>query len=181
MMRQLKLPHPKGFKPAGRVSAAIVTPQPKRYSKVDLNKMNRNQKAGLRFEHEAHEHLAYLYKDTYTPGPWIKFWSGSTKERARLCQPDGLLIDVMKGTIIIIEYKLRHSKFAYHQLRFLYEPVLKVLFPNGWSFFIVEIVKHLEPPAREGNITLPETVNLLSSLENVIDGYNLLQYKKLMD
>lgn len=83
-----------------------------------------------------------MYGDMYIPGPWLQFYDPAQ----RICQPDGLLFDVENGVIILIEIKLRHCTEAYWQLKKLYLPVLRDMFPYTlWDIRCIEIVRWYDP------------------------------------
>ena len=101
---------------------------------------------GVRYEREVQEHLSLLAlgrpEIEYWNGPWIEFWDKSGK---RWCQPDAVLLHKETRTGILIEIKYQHCAEAYYQLKQLYHPVLRFIFP-GVSFGLVEIV-HWHDPA----------------------------------
>jgi len=77
--------------------------------------------------------------------PWIAFASeGDKPGEIRYCQPDCLLVDREARKITAIEIKLQHCYEAYLQLRKLYEPVLRFMFPE-FAFAAVELVQWHEP------------------------------------
>jgi hypothetical protein len=73
----------------------------------------------------------------------------------RWCQTDGLLFDVDRGLITLVECKYQHTSDAWWQLKMLYLPVLRTIFP-GWEFATVEVVKWYDPATK-----IPEPVFLL--------------------
>lgn len=119
--------------------------------------------AGMKYENAVQEHFATIYPGQYTPGPWLYFkGAGGTK----WCQPDGLIFDLTAGTIILVEIKYQHTTDAWWQLRRLYEPVLRALFPAQlWTFHTLEVVKWYDP-----EVLWPEPTRLLS---NPIDAAKL--------
>lgn len=101
-------------------------------------KGNGRRADGVRYEKRVHKHLKKLYGDMYLPNPWIHFYDPSL----RICQPDGILFDVEKGDIVLVEIKLRHCQEAYWQLRKLYLPLLRQMFPPSlWRIRCCEIVR----------------------------------------
>ncbi len=106
---------------------------------------------GVRYEKRVHKHLHKMYPGRYLEGPWIQFYDPDM----RVCQPDGLIIDVQKGIIILVEVKLRHCPEAYYQLRRLYKPVLHSMFPPSlWQIRCCEVVRWYDPTVKwpEGHI-----------------------------
>lgn len=109
---------------------------------------------GLRYEARVQEHLSSL-SEWYLPGPWILYIVGG---RPQWCQPDGLHLDYQRGIITIIEIKLSHTADAARQLRGVYEPVVRRLFPRPmWGVKVVEITRWYDP-----DIAFPEAVSLLA-------------------
>ena len=97
---------------------------------------------GVRYESKVQEHLCDFYGDAYLPGPWLQFYDPDQ----RICQPDGILFDFERGVITLIEIKLRHCTDAYWQLRKLYQPVLRGMFPASlWDIRCIEIVRWYDP------------------------------------
>lgn len=79
------------------------------------------------------------------PGPWVEFIDGPSGER-RWCQPDGLLIEIRRGRITVLEAKYTHTELAYYQLFDLYIPVMQSLFPRAlWTFVGCEICARYDP------------------------------------
>ena len=78
------------------------------------------------------------------------------------CQPDGLLVDLAAQTITIIEIKLRHTVIAWHQLRQLYEPVMRHLMGPQWGYSVLEIVRWYD-----GRTPFPEKVQLVRDITKV--------------
>lgn len=128
-----------GFLPAGRVLSADFGLPPalrkKRYTGRRLE--------GIRYEKKVHVYLTEFYGEAYIPSPWIKFFA---EGRYRWCQPDGIHLDFLRGVITIVEVKYQHTTDAWWQLRCLYEPVLRVIFPpHLWKFEVCEVVKWYDP------------------------------------
>lgn len=93
----------------------------------------------------------------YVDGPWIKFGESGA---VRWCQPDGILFDFESGTVTVVEVKLAHTSAAWWQLRKLYIPVLKRIFPTSlWKYRAVEIVKFFDC-----DTNFPEPIRLLKNL-----------------
>jgi len=99
----------------------------------------------VRYERRVHEHFLELYPDRYLPSPWVRF-TNVEDANARWCQPDGLIIDLAAGEIVIVEMKYQHTADAWWQLEKLYKPVLRAMFPAGlWTLRCVEVVKWFDP------------------------------------
>jgi hypothetical protein len=82
--------------------------------------------------------------DAYVVGPWIEFYTEESNER-RYCQPDGVLIEIPRGRITIVEVKYSHTELAYWQLFDLYLPVLQFLFPPPlWTFAAIEVCSRFD-------------------------------------
>ena len=130
---------PEGFNPAGRVLSANFAKPPalrrKRYTGRRLE--------GVRYEKKVQEYLEGLYGDRYIPSPWLRFFAGN---KWRWCQPDGILLDFLHGVITVVEVKYQHTSDAWWQVRQLYIPVLRELFPEKlWRFEACEVVKWYDP------------------------------------
>lgn len=96
---------------------------------------------GIRYERRVHHYLISRFGDTYIPSPWITY-SLRGDNRVRWAQPDGLLVDLDAGVIVVIEVKYQHCQEAYWQLLTKYIPLLQIVFPtNLWKFATVEVVK----------------------------------------
>jgi hypothetical protein len=135
-------PPPEAFRPAGRVlSASFATPpaiRKKRYTGRRLE--------GVRYEKKVQEYLEHFYGERYIPSPWLRFFPAGDGARWRWCQPDGILLDIPRGRITIVEVKYQHTSDAWYQVRMLYEPVLRVMFPEKWwTFDYCEVVKWYDP------------------------------------
>lgn len=136
------VPAPQGFRPAGRVLSANFALPPairkKRYTGRRLE--------GVRYERKVQDYLSSFYGDRYIPSPWLRFFPAGEKAQWRWCQPDGILIDLPRGRITIVEVKYQHTADAWWQVRHLYLPVLQVMFPaSHWEFDFCEVVKWYDP------------------------------------
>ena len=142
MEREERCLPPHNFHPAGEVYAASFSPVPPLFIENLRQKRTGRRAVGVRYEAKGQAWLAAKYPDNYIPAPWLRFHNGQSK----WCQPDGLLIDVKRGRITIVEFKLRHTSDAWYQVRELYEPVVRRLFPwPGWEFPALEIVCWFDP------------------------------------
>ena len=154
-----KCPPPSSFHPAGEVVTAELSPRllfplPKRISKA--------RKEGLKYEARIQQLLARSFPNLYVLGPWLKF-SSKHRSKPSWCQPDTILIDIVRGTITVIEIKTRHTSAAWWQLQRLYIPVLKALFGTHlWKFVPIEIVRWFDP-----HENFPEEFTILKNLEDI--------------
>ena len=146
-------PAPAAFRPAGLVlSADFCTPPALRKKRYTGRRLE-----GVRYEKKVQSHLEDFYGDRYIPSPWIRFFTGGAW---RWCQPDGILLDVPHGLLTIVEVKYQHTSDAWWQVRQLYEPVLRVMFPESlWRFTACEVVKWYDPA-----IQFPEKVVLANEV-----------------
>jgi hypothetical protein len=99
---------------------------------------------GQKYEVKAQEYLKELYGNKYIPSPWFKFFDRGT-EQLKWCQPDGLLIDLRRGLITIVEIKLKHTPRAWWQLEKQYLPLMKHIFGEDFNYALVEFVKWYDP------------------------------------
>jgi hypothetical protein len=88
-------------------------------------------------KHEDNVALA-LASDFVIHGPWLSYCT--TNGRISTCQPDFLVFQPDRGRIVIVEAKLRHCAEAYFQLRNLYLPIIRHLFP-AWLVGLQEVVQ----------------------------------------
>lgn len=112
--------------------------------------------AGIRYERKAQAYLQELYPDTYVASPWLMFRM-AYEPLLRWCQPDGLLFDIERGEITIVEIKLRHMKEAYTQITGIYHPVLRSIFPIPWTFRHLEVTRFYDPA-----VPFPARIQLVS-------------------
>jgi hypothetical protein len=149
-------PAPAGFKPAGLVLAAdFCTPPALRKRRYTGRRLE-----GVRYEKKVQAYLQDFYGDHYVASPWLRFFTGGIW---RWCQPDGILFDVCRGRITIVEVKYQHTSDAWWQVRHLYGPVLSFMFPESlWEYSACEVVKWYDPA-----ISFPEKVVLASEVSMV--------------
>lgn len=99
---------------------------------------------GLRYEEKVQGHLKDEYPN-YVASPWFQYRLRDAPNRINYAQPDGLLIDVMRGLVTIIEVKYSHTVDAYYQLYDKYLPLVEHFFRvegnRLWSFAVVEVVR----------------------------------------
>lgn len=145
---------PRNFKPAGIVEWVQHSPTPPPFIKPTRRRGRRA--AGERYERKIQKELCIHYEDFYVPSPWFKFGELGV-QRARWCQPDGLLFQPLYSTITIIEVKLQHTSDAWWQMKQLYYPVLaKAFTPDIWRYNFCEIVKWHDPA-----VAFPENYRLV--------------------
>jgi len=126
------------------------------------------KKAGLAYEKKVNARLGEDYGDRYIPGVWFRFTS-KDQPGARFAQPDGLVWDLSRGVITIVEIKIRHSYRAWWQLRELYEPILAFKFP-GWDIEVVEIFQWFDPQAE-----VPEKVMHVAEVNYPTQRYKMMK------
>lgn len=102
------------------------------------------RRLGVKYEGFVQAQLLDQYEEKYIPSPWLKYRE-INDEKFHWAQPDGLLIDLRSGLIIIVEIKLRHTSDAWWQTQMKYLPLLKKLFGDDFSFGIMEVVKWYDP------------------------------------
>jgi len=127
------------------------------------------KKAGLAYERKVQDYLGNLFGDFYLPGIWFSFYAGGYAGR-RYAQPDGLLFDLERGVITIVEVKIRHTTRAWWQLRELYQPLVEFKFPD-WGVEVVEVFNYFdkkeavpEKVMHVGEVDLPTQVYKMKKL-----------------
>lgn len=135
-------PPPSWFRPAGRVTAARFDAKGPGFGP---RRATGRRGEGLRYEVKALQRLDELYRGRLVWGPWLRF-AASHVPYERWCQPDGLLIDVDAGLVVVVEVKHHHTAEAWWQLERLYRPVLRTLFPEQlWRIELLEVVRWFDP------------------------------------
>lgn len=139
------------FFPASDVTFAEFSKVKPKFTENPVSAFTRAQKEGLRYEKKALEYLRELLinaKDVnfeLFTSPWIIFKQGSDpRTRLRFCQPDAVFISETNKRIIIVEIKYQHTPDAWRQLRLLYEPVIKFMYPD-FDIALVEICRWFDP------------------------------------
>lgn len=120
------------------VESALLIGEPKF---IRSGRRRRGRKGmGLRYEAKVQRHLGEGF-DGFIPGPWFRYCTSDEPSRINYAQPDGLLIDLEKGQILICEVKYSHTAEAYFQLVDKYLPIVRKFFNNSeiWEFATVEI------------------------------------------
>ena len=98
------------------------------------------QKAGLRYERKALQHLVSLHPNFLEHLPFLYLSEGKRK----MAIPDGICFSRHLDCLTIIEIKVRHTEEAWHQLNLLYLPVVKRAFPQH-KIKLLEVVRWYEP------------------------------------
>lgn len=126
--------------------------------------------AGRRYERKVHCRLGSMYSPEssldgalYTPAQWIEFRERG-QSRSRWAQPDGLLLNLSRGLLVVVEVKLRHVVTAWWWLRGIYGPLLHFLFPK-WTIAYLEVVRYYDPAVR-----WPEPIRLVREPSLVREG-----------
>lgn len=107
-------------------------------------KLKGARRAGIKYEEKVQAFLSRTYQDAYIPSPWIHYWEAK-EYKSYWAQPDGLLIDLVKGHIVIVEVKLRHTSDAWWQLAMKYLPLVKELFGTDFEYSLLEVTKWHDP------------------------------------
>ena len=135
-------PPPRRFHPAGEViSAEFITPPA---FVVPRRSKNPARASGVRYEKKVFKYLSETYPEECVIAPWIRFESGGGTKPS-YCQPDTILLDIRRGTITVVEIKIKHTSDAWWQVRRLYLPVVRCIFGSDWEYIAVEITKWFDP------------------------------------
>lgn len=157
-------PPPPNFRPAediitaefSRVAPPFIKPNRAKGSRAD----------GLRYDRRGQDWLTAAYPASYVASPWFRFKRRALNSAWAWCQPDGLAIDIRRGLITIVEFKLQHTSKAWWQTRHLYEPIVREIFgEHKWDFAIVEIVRWFDP-----DVAFPEKFTFISDISKVEPG-----------
>jgi hypothetical protein len=126
---------------------------------------------GLLYQQKVTAHFETLYGFQYLSDLWINYFLGN---EFHTCSPDGVLIDLKRGRIVIVEVKRTHTPQAFLQLRNKYLPILQEGLMSGkgsqarsaslsceksgggagfagfhapppWEFFLVEVCPAFDP------------------------------------
>src|SRR5690348_4326837 len=129
-MRRLPAHKAKHFEPSYRFRAAVGRVEFAEWCDGPAALARRKgrtqaQKRGLAFERRALQFLSASLGE-FKSGPWIRW---HTRDDEFLCQPDGLC-EISDYKVFVFECKSRHCIEAYWQLRHLYVPVVRRLYPN---------------------------------------------------
>lgn len=142
------------FKPAGEIDFAMFATKSPSFIATSMSNLSKPfltkvQKSGLQYEKRAQAYLINLCKggDKFIClcNPWIMFRSKrDVSNAASFCQPDCLVISKNSTQVIIVEIKLSHTADSWKQLRQLYEPVVRHLYPNS-KIALLEVCKWFDP------------------------------------
>lgn len=166
----MNCPAPLAFHPAGNVVFAELAGKNPPF--IRQRRYSGRRAEGVRYERKVQKMLLEAFPETYVPSPWLRFRSEDS-EKARWCQPDGLIINFETGIINIVEVKYSHTSDAWWQTRKLYAPVLRAIFPAAlWCFQFCEIVKWYDPA-----IAFPEAVELAAEPDKRSDRFKVHIYK----
>jgi len=135
---------------AGEVTFAKLIDEPPPFTtSVSMPSLTKVQRSGLVYEKKVQEHLRHLalvggFRNlAVLSNQWISYrLVGDEEWFVRYCQPDCLLVEGDK--ITIIEIKIQHTGDSWKQVRQLYEPVLKIIFPS-YHFSAIEICRWFDP------------------------------------
>lgn len=147
---------PERFVPAGNVEEARLAKDSPPF--IRRRRYTGRRAEGIRFEKRAHTHLEESYPETYVRSPWLHFREKDSA-KFRWCQPDGLIFDLPRGIITVVEVKYSHTSDAWWQVRRLYIPVLEKIFGEQWDYQVCELVKWYDGATR-----FPEPVELASDI-----------------
>lgn len=117
------------------------------------------QNAGLRYEAKVLSRLWSEFGGFLSQVPF-RFTSDFVSEK---CILDGIIFRPEMRELVLVEVKSRHTADAWFQLRYLYHPVVSVVFP-GWGIRLLEICKSYEP-----GVKLPEPYVLHKSVEEFLE------------
>ena len=138
-------------------TAEPIDPPPFAHGKIYGNAA---QRTGMRYEREIQRILGDDCQ-LYYSGPWFLYNGG------KYCQPDGLMIDLMQGLIVIVEIKYKHCVKAWRQLNGLYRPVVRKVFNKNWDIKLLEICKTYE------QIPYPTEINIVNGWNNLREHLNV--------
>ena len=113
--------------------------------------------AGVLYERKAHDHLERTLGSKYLRSPFLHWLDDSG---ARTCIPDGLVL--FPDRSVIIEIKSQHMPEAWWQLRRLYEPVVRALYPDA-PCQSIEVARWYDPAT-----PFPTSVELIDDLPSFI-------------
>lgn len=136
---------PSGFRPSGAVASAAFASRALFGGGFSGAAPSAAQKAGLRYEEHFHRFASGRWETSYLPTPWLEFFPQGQRGRfgkRRLCQPDGLLL--LDDRTVVFECKITHRAEAAWQLRHLYAPVVRALFPNK-PVVLAEVTRSFDP------------------------------------
>lgn len=148
---------PRRFRPAGQ----IVEAHPEASGPFNTNSLRGRsaaQKAGIRYERKVLKELSAEFPGEFLPSQWFRFDDGSPS--IRWCQVDGLR--VAPSHVTIFEVKSSFCAEAGYQLRHLYLPVVRNVYPT-LPVDLVVICKTFDP-----NVAFPEAYSIIDHLSRVV-------------
>lgn len=166
------------FRPAGEVDYVAFASQPPSFTQTKST-FTPSHKLGLQYERRVQDHLGKLCQSHSSficiPSAWIMFHrTGDNPSSIHFCQPDCLLVNEGKRKVIIVECKYSHTGDSWTQIRQLYEPLVKILYP-GYEIACVEICKWYDPHTA---VAFPETFYYCENvLEAVTNRFGIHIYK----
>lgn len=104
-------------------------------------KLRGSKRAGITYETRVGDALYEKFGDMVWGNIWIGYSDLVYGER--VCSPDFVIVDVVKGIITIVECKLSHTADAWRQINDVYFPVVRNLFP-GFEVRGIEVCKNFE-------------------------------------
>jgi hypothetical protein len=155
---------PKGLIPAGNVTTSRLSNTPPPF--LSTRKATGARAAGLRYERKVQEHLLAQHAERYLPAPWFVF---TNTNGPRWCQPDGILIDIEAGRLVVVEIKHSITERAWWWLNDLYVPVVRKAFGKNWSIATVTIVKWFDC-----KVLLPERPTMCREIMQAQPGQNAI-------
>ncbi len=114
-----------------------------------------SQKAGVRYEEKAQDHLREVFPFILN-SPVVNFIDDSG---FRTCIPDALLVYPPLGRTVIFEIKIQHMPESWWQLKRLYEPVMKAMYPS-YDIQVVEVCRSVD-----ASMPFPCKIELIDDLE----------------
>lgn len=168
------LPHLSPLNGGASAGAPVGVPPPPRFKpivgnviNVEMNPHNpfsgqigrsASQRVGLSYERKIRGLLRDNTRNSiYYDSPIYHFQDGSGW---RTCIPDGL--DCYSDKVVVLEIKSQHVPDAWWQLRKLYEPLTRRLFP-GTSVSVLEICRTYDPQT-----PFPEAVTLVDDFASFL-------------
>lgn len=127
------------------------------------------QKIGIRYERKVLKELGAIHGPEFSPSQWFSYRVPNDTAR-RWCQVDGFLST--SSGITLFEVKSRFSSDAWYQLRRLYEPVVRGVFPTV-PLRLVVVCRSFDPWT-----PFPEAYTLIESFDNLVDhSINVLPWR----
>ena len=122
---------------------------------------------GLDYEERVHRAFKTKYGKYYVSNAWIAYRETKTGKK-RYASPDAVLFFPEEKRIKLIEIKLTHTIRAWWQLRKMYEPLIRKIFP-GWKVEVVEVC------SKYFKTTWPEKIDWIYSIEDPVSNFGVLK------